>query len=262
MSTQPARPADSAAISRLDRLQAELHALETALLDAQRLATIGTLAAGVAHEINNILTPVLSYAHLAATRHDDPDFFTKALAKIVSGVESACEITETMLAQARGDGDQPVADIRTSVDEALACMARRPSKDGIALHIEIDDATVVAIRPVALRQILLNLILNACTAIRCRPGRRGSIAIRATERDDGQAVLEVADDGPGIAPPLLEHLFEPFVCSPGGHGSGLGLMVTRHLVEAAGGSIEVESTPEHGATFRIVLPTARHVVAA
>ncbi len=239
-----------------------LDALEEHLAQAQRLAIIGTLAAGVAHEINNILTPVLSYAHLARSRSDDEDLRRKAFDKIIAGVESACEVAQAMLNFSSGQDEQASAEVGAALKAALGCLARDPAKDRIEMDTRIAPDTWVSIRPHALQQVFLNLIINASHALRGRPGR---ITVSAEVGPQATTRIEVADNGPGIAPEVIERLFDPFVSTRSSKsadseaeagGSGLGLMVTRHLIESAGGTITADSSADNGARFTITLPTA------
>ena len=153
-----------------------------------------------------------------------------------------------------------------ALEGALGCLGRDPAKDQIEVDKIIPLGTWVAIRPHALQQVFLNLIINASHALRGRPG---TIKVRATALPGGVTRIEVADTGPGITPELIERLFDPFVSTrlvkgergrqgdkvTEAGGSGLGLMVTRHLIESAGGSITVDSTPGEVARFVITLPT-------
>jgi signal transduction histidine kinase len=245
-----------------DTTEARLEEMGRRIEQTQRLVTLGTLAAGVAHEINNILTPVLSYAHLAKSRPEDTEMQEKALRKIVSGVTSACEVAQATLNYSKDDDERSTADVAETIHEAMGCLAREPEKDGITLATRVAPATLVQIRPLSLQQVLLNLILNARAAIK---GRQGTISIEAVELPDEATRITVSDDGPGIPPAILENLFEPFVTTGAGRqaatlvgGAGLGLTVTKHLIERAGGSI-VATSSDQGAMFEIVLPTARPV---
>jgi signal transduction histidine kinase len=252
-------------LDRIEQAQAQLRAVERQIAQAHRLTTLGTLAAGVAHEINNILTPVLSYAHLAQSRRDDEELQAKAFDKIIAGVESACEVAQAMLNYSRDADEKPVADVGAVVQSAIGCLGRDPAKDSIQVDVRIGEGTCVHIRPLALQQVLLNLILNARSALM---GRRGAtIVIEARPGSEGRTSVTVSDNGPGIPEEAIATVFEPFVSSGGPgkasadpalptSGAGLGLMVTRHLVSSAGGTITVSSTPGEGATFVIDLPSA------
>jgi len=260
MSKLSAASAAPEVLARLQQAEVELESLRRELDHSYQLATLGTLTAGIAHEINNILTPVLAYAQLARSNPNDTSLRTKALDRAVAGVESASRIIEAVLGFARNDDDGQHAVVREVIESALACLSRDPVRDGIRLIIEVAPDTTVRIRPLALQQVFLNLILNAIAVLH---GTQGELRISAVEHTDGTTRIRVSDTGPGISEEVRSSLFQPFVTtrkdgkpSPSGHGgSGLGLSVCKRLIENSGGSIILEDTPEGGASFAITLPT-------
>ena len=248
-------------INQVGRIEAQLAALQQELDHAHQLATLGTLTAGIAHEINNILTPVLAYAQLARANPADRALGQKALERAIAGVESASRITEAVLGFAHR-GEQPeCADVGEVLEASLACIGRDPARDGIDLSVRVACGLSVRIRPLALQQVLMNLVINAGNAM---AGQGGRITIEAVQRPEGNATIVVADTGPGIPEELLARLFDPFVSGakrpqvngPRLGGSGLGLAVCRRLIETAGGTIDVASVTGEGATFTIRLPVA------
>ena len=270
---QPPRPEDLAQVDRLlehfNELEQQFEQVRDGLTRSHRLATLGTIATIIAHEYNNILTPVVSYAQLALANPHDHELMHKAIEKALHGAERAARISSSLLGFARDDDEPAVAPLPAVVHETLACLGREPRRDGIELQLELPEISL-AISPLNLQQVLLNLILNARKVMRKRGGR---LTVRAHVLPDGQhARIDVADTGPGIPPELLETLFEPFVThetppQPGEEpdpafdneqhkGTGLGLCICRDLVNKADGSIAVDSTPGEGATFHITLPLA------
>jgi signal transduction histidine kinase len=143
------------------------------------------------------------------------------------------------------------------IDEAIGCLARDPKKDGIEVIVDCPDLRV-AMSPLNLQQVLLNLFLNAKQAMR-RKGGELRVSVRA---EAGLVKITVADTGPGIPEQVMARLFEPFVThrptTDAGErkGTGLGLCICRDLVRAAGGAIEVASDPGRGASFELTLPKA------
>jgi signal transduction histidine kinase len=257
------------ALSRLAKAEADLESLRKELDHNHQLATLGTLTAGIAHEINNILTPVLAYAQMAKSNPGDDQLQAKALDRTITGAQSASRIVEAVLGFARADEDAGPADVSRVIDSSLACLGRAPERDGVTLTVKADPDAQVRIQPLALQQVLLNLILNALAVLE---GARGELRIQVAEQSDGTTQIRVADNGPGIPGSLAENLFEPFVTgrpkpqgsgrrrAPG--GSGLGLAICKRLIEDAGGSITVgpgcfesESAIGPGTTFTILLPT-------
>ena len=186
------------------------------LADAQRLAAIGSIAAVIAHEFNNLLTPMVSYSQFALQSAEGPRpdmaIVRKALAKGFQASTKAGRICHSMLSLARGEPTPfgPVS-VQTLVDETLNVMARDPHKDGIALRVQVTPGLAVHGDPVQLEQVLLNLLINARQAML---GRGGALTVRADTGADagadaghaagdgaglGRAVrVQVADTGPGI----------------------------------------------------------------
>ena len=245
-------------LAHFEQLEAQFQQVRDGLTHSHRLATLGTIASIVAHEYNNILTPVISYAQLALADPDDPALMRKAVEKALSGAERAARISSSLLGFAREGDEQQVALLPKTIAEAVSCLGRDPAKDGITLKVAVPEVTV-AIPPLNLQQVMLNLILNA------RKAMKGGGQLRITGRQDGRLVnVDVADTGPGIPEEILDRLFDPFVTQElhpsddgvDARGTGLGLCICRELIRNAGGRISVTTTPGRGATFHLVLPRA------
>jgi len=239
-----------------ERLRAELRSLRAQLRQGQRLASLGTMLAMVAHEFNNILTPVINYAQLARNNSTLTD---KALTKAVEGGQRAAEICRAILGMARAEAPAEPEEVAvaTLVSETLRVMARDPRRDGIEVVYRGPADLTAKTRKIELQQVLLNLLLNARQAVLEKDGPR-RIEIGADRCTDG-LVLRVCDNGPGIAPGDLKHLFRPYFTTrsetegePGGHG--LGLAVCREIVQSMGGTITAAGGTGCGATFTICLP--------
>jgi signal transduction histidine kinase len=254
-------------VDQLNAAQQQLDALRQQLTDSQRLATIGTIAAVIAHEFNNILTPVVSYSQFAlgSAQSETPDMelIRKALTKSFQGASKAGKICTSMLALARGESTPGVVPVQRLVDEALQVMARDPQKDGIALRVQIQQDLLVNGDPVQLEQVLLNLLINARHAML---GKGGSLTIKAAGLEEHgvptEARLQVIDTGPGIPEKLLPKIFQPFFTTKGtarrgeAKGTGLGLAICREIIEHHRGRIEVQSVMGKGTTFTVYLPIA------
>jgi two-component system sensor kinase FixL len=248
------------ALLRLELFEQQLQGLQQELEHAQRLATIGTLASGVAHEVNNLLTPALAYAQLARAQADDVELLRKAAEKSADGIEAACRILHAILDFSHRPSSQQRADVNAVLDASIECLGRDPGRDGISIQRGVPSGTTVRMEELSLQQVLLNLLLNACKMLRAQRG--GTIIVKATAASPDRVRLTVSDDGPGLDPGIADRVFEPFVtAAPAGDaregGSGLGLAICRRAVEAAGGTISVNSTPNGGATFALDLPAAR-----
>jgi len=243
------------------RVEVQKHqneALKSQLAGLQHLANIGTVSHMIAHEMNNLLTPLKSYATFALDNPDDRTLTEKALQKVAKNCGRAAKIMESMLALVSGE-TQEKQNVRPLdlIEEIFTCLCRDFSKDGITVDMRIpDDMTVYAI-PVQIQQVLMNLILNARDAML---PRGGVLTIRVAETVD-TIVIEVADTGEGINPGDLTNIFETFFTtksdkdSPAEYsGAGIGLAFCKMIIDRHEGCISVESKPGHGSTFKIALP--------
>lgn len=253
---------EDALSKQLALTQKQLDALRDQLTESQRLATIGTIAAVIAHEFNNLLTPIVSYSQYAlqSAESGDPDMelIKKALLKAFQSSSKAGKICTSMLGLARGESAFGEVDVQRLVDEVLMVLARDPQKDGIALRVQVQPGLTVHGDPVQLEQVLLNLMINARQAML---GKGGSLTVKAGKVEGSQELrIQVADTGPGIPEHLLPKIFQPFFTTKGTaskgetRGTGLGLAICKEIVEHHRGRIEVESALGRGTTFNIFLP--------
>jgi signal transduction histidine kinase len=258
----PAAISEDDLSARLATVQQQLDVLREQLVESQRLATIGTIAAVIAHEFNNLLTPIVSYSQFAlqSAESDTPDMelIKKALGKSFQSSSKAGKICSSMLSLARGEATFGQVSIQRAIDEVLLVLARDPQKDGIALRVQVQPELYVQGDPVQLEQVLLNLMINARQAML---GKGGSLTVKAGRTDDSQEIkIQVIDTGPGIPEKLLPKIFQPFFTTKGtvkkgeSKGTGLGLAICKEIVEHHKGRIDVESTVGRGTTFSIHLP--------
>jgi signal transduction histidine kinase len=240
--------------------QEQLEYLRIQLTESQRLATIGTIAAVIAHEFNNLLTPVVSYSQFAlqSIDSDKPDLplIKKALSKSFQGSSKAGKICASMLALARGESSFEDVAVQKLVDEVMLVLARDPQKDGIALRVQIQPGLLVHGDPIQLEQVMLNLLINARQAML---GHGGALTIKAAD-EGGSIKIQVIDTGPGIPERLLSKIFQPFFTTKDAsrkgeaRGTGLGLAICKEILEHHNGRIEVASELGKGTTFTITLP--------
>ena len=240
---------------QLDRLRRQVRQLRNQLRRAHGLATLGTLTAMVAHEFNNILTPVINGALLAK---GDPGRLTKALARVADGGQRAASICQALLGLSReAPPDPEPTPLRELVEQTVSAMARDPRRDHIELVLNVPADLTASARKAELQQVLLNLLLNARQSVLRRPAPR-RIEVRA-ERSGDQVALRVLDNGVGVPRKNRARIFQPFFTTGAdprgrGGGSGLGLAFCRHTVRSMGGRISFESAEGAGATFTVVLP--------
>jgi signal transduction histidine kinase len=235
----------------------ELRAADLRLAHGAKLAALGTLAASLAHEINNPAAFVrsnLNYLENLAARGDDDPELEEVLEQTEEGVERLRGIVaELRHMSARGDSDFGEVALSEVVESALPTL-RFEAREDVALEARLAPLPAVRGDRNLLGQVVANLVLNAIHAVR-GSGRPGAVRI-ATFADDHRAVLEISDDGPGVPPELVERIFEPFFTTkPAGVGTGLGLAMTRQLVERHGGRLSLLPS-ERGARFQVELPLA------
>ena len=226
--------------------------LQRQLRHADRLATIGQLAAGVAHELNEPLGGILGFAQLARKSPGLPAQADQDLEKIVNASLHAREIVRKLLIFARQmPAVKAKADLNRVVTEGLYLVEARCATEGIRLVRDLDAAlSEVVADPGQLQQVLMNLVVNGIQAM---PGG-GLLTIRTRNRPGG-VVLSVEDTGAGIDEETLKEIFDPFfTMKEVGQGTGLGLSVVHGIVTSHGGTIRVESEPGHGSRFDVDLP--------
>ena len=246
--------------------EAERKEMESRLAFADRMASVGTLAAGVAHELNNPLMYVLS--NLRLTREDleaaDPTEWTERakqqLDEAIQGALRMQNIVRDLKTFSRPDDEEPNnADLRQVLESAIN-MCWNEVRHRATLERDEGETPPVAAAESRLVQVFVNLLINAAQAMPERPAVDNRITVRTGTAKDGSAVVEVIDNGTGIEPDRLGRIFDPFFTTKGlAEGTGLGLSICRNIVEDAGGTIEVRSEPGVGTTFTVRLPPSDRV---
>lgn len=231
----------------------ELKGLQLRTIRTERLASLGQLAAGVAHELNTPLANILLIAESLERRAPNPWVANRA-GSIVRQVESAARIVAGLLDFGR---EHPPAtreeNLTRLVEEAVEFVrGKQKSVDVEVTVLPEGDAVVANVNRVQIVQVFVNLLNNAYDAME----GRGRLTVR-TRSTEGFAEIDIHDSGPGIAPEVLPHLFEPFFTTKvDGKGTGLGLSICHGIVASHGGRITVRSAPGEGATFTVRLPRA------
>jgi two-component system NtrC family sensor kinase len=235
----------------------EQRLLEAQLIQNDKMASIGQLVSGVAHELNNPLTSIAGLTELLLERQLHPDFPREHLRVIHDQAERAGRIVRNLLTFARkGVPEKAPVDLNDVAARTSLLIVYELQLHGIDLEQALCPEPVVVLGDrYELQQVLLNLITNAVQAVSgLPPGRPRSITV-ATARLDGEAVLRVRDSGPGVPPQHASYLFTPFFTTKApGQGTGLGLSLSYGLVKSHGGVLSHHPPPEGGAEFRIVLP--------
>ncbi|HNP74141.1 MAG TPA: HAMP domain-containing sensor histidine kinase, partial [Kouleothrix sp.] len=230
---------------------------ERAMLIDQRLRATDTLlvqavlAAGTAHDLGNLFTSVLANAQLLL--QDVPEALRRDVSTIVRAAEDGRHLLQrlqTGLVQPESSAAL-LADLPSVIEEAIRLT--RPiwqNKRGVTLVTQLREVAPARIRAPDLREVLINLIINASSML----NTTGQITIACAPRER-EVLISVTDTGPGIAPEQQKLIFQPMATTRA-HGSGLGLSISRALLEFYGGALTVESAPGQGATFSVILPAA------
>lgn len=229
------------------------------LVHSERLAAVGTLASGLAHEFNNLHAAMLGQVELGLADHNLPHRLRQRLEVVAATIERASGLTRNLLSLGRRRSDgRPAQDVRTVVEDTMRILRGQLLADGVELELVLAATPAAAIDRAQIGQVVMNLVINAWHALAGRPARR----IRVTTGGEGDAAMvRVEDTGCGIAPEHLGRLFIPFFTTKGARagegppgGTGLGLSVSHAIVRDHGGELTVASQPGVGTTFSMRLP--------
>jgi signal transduction histidine kinase len=258
--------ADAAIDERVEALRRQVVAL-------QRISSLGVLASGVFHELNNALTPILNYAKLGL-RNPDPAYRERAFNRILEAGQRATTITGGMLGLSRPGRDpnhREAIDLNRLVEDVVMLVGKDLNRHKVRLEVQLMHRPFAKVNAAQIQQVVINLLINARQAM----PDGGVVRLKLAFDPSGRMVeLSVTDHGEGIAPENLRRIFEPFFTtktgpdSSGVGGAGLGLAVCRDIVEAHHGRLRAESRQGRGSTFTLLLPacpppeTPAHVGAA
>ncbi|WP_319526549.1 ATP-binding protein [uncultured Desulfosarcina sp.] len=256
-------------IGSLKTTNLELQKAQNDVIRAEKLATVGRLTSGIAHEIGNPIGIVLGYLDLMKqtdlTRDEQNDFIRrseKEIARIHHIIRQLLDMTRT------SSDESKTITVRPLLEELVSVFSYQPSANGIVFESQFNaDEDHVVADPERLRQVFLNILLNAVDAINSEPPSEPRIKLishcsideNGSYGKDGKKVIEIQiqDNGPGIEPSDLNHIFDPFFTTKQpGQGTGLGLSVSFMIIEKLGGTMSVSSGKEEGTLFRVRLPLA------
>jgi signal transduction histidine kinase len=245
------------------RLVDDLRRSREQILRADRLGTLGTLAAGLAHEINNPLVSIHTFLSMAAEKReqDDPEFWGSYHALACHEVDRIRHLVESMRRLGRGTGANATTEafeLGELAQEVVTLLQREASRARVAIQLdrEAEVPKIVGVKD-HIQQVFINLVLNA---IHASP-EHGSVRMRVfPDRGQEAVCVEVIDGGPGIPEEDLERIFDPFFTTKDpDQGTGLGLMICHQIVSDHGGAIEVRSQEGEGATFCVRFPAGSDV---
>ncbi len=245
-----------------ERVERQEQESSAQLLQSEKQAILGRLAAGVAHEVNNPLTSVLTFSHLLLERQDLPEDAMRDLRVIAESTERVRQIVRGLLDYSRRDELHPApTDLNELIESTITFLGHQVKGKERKLQFEPNNnLPLVTVDRNQIQSVLMNLLLNAADAI-TGPGTitvSTEISVSTGHVGSSGVDISVTDTGKGIAPEHLEKLFDPFFTTKeAGKGTGLGLAVSKNIVDRHGGTIRVSSTPGTGSTFSVWLPFDR-----
>jgi signal transduction histidine kinase len=246
-----------------DRMRTSLQRTQRELLDAERLATIGRMASSISHDLRHSLAAVVANAEFLCESNLTPSQREDLYAEIRIAVDQMTELIESLLefSRTRESLRPTYGDVRSAMERAVQGVKAHPEFQRIRIRISCEGSTEGWFDFKKLERALLNLLLNACEAV---PSDSGKIDI-ALRRDGENLEVSIADNGPGIAEPVRDRLFEPFVSHGKENGTGMGLTVVQKILQDHGGDVTVSQTSAKGTTFRLNIPlnhSAENIMAA
>lgn len=250
MTVDPLKPSD------------ESHRLQDRLLHVSRLAAVGEMAAGIAHELNQPLAAVANYAQacerLLGLPHPDLEEIRDALRQITAQAVRAGDIINRLrgLTRAREARGEPT-DVNSLIRELTDLIESDARHHQARCRVEFADSLPPLVLDRAqVQQVVLALVRNALEALAVVPAGSREVVVRTARAQDGDIMIAVCDNGPGIAPEIAQRLFDPF-CTTKATGTGLGLASSRTIARAHGGTLEHRPNRPSGACFELHLPSQR-----
>ncbi len=248
---------DLRAIRKVEEKLQQTHQM---LLQSEKMAGLGRLAAGVAHEINNPMSGIMLYAGLVKEKLEDDDRLNEDMNVIIHEAERCKQIVTDLLEFSHQTSyEQTGVDIGVQTNKALGILEKQPLFHNIEIEFEIEpDLSRIFGNPIRLNQVLINLLVNAAQAME----GSGKLVIQAHHRSGGGIVeICITDNGPGIPNKLLTQIFDPFFSTKADRGgTGLGLSVSYAIVREHKGSIRVKSEPGQGTTFTLRFPALKQEI--
>lgn len=218
----------------------------------EKMAELGRISAGVAHELNAPLSVIISAAQMIMRENDVSEFVQEMVTRISSEAQRLSQMTRGLLSFSRQDDRLSEVDVNLTISFVLDFLDFEAAKRGVVITRRLDfQAPVLLIDGNKLKQVLINLVMNALQAME---EHGGELLVQSVSACLDQIDIIISDTGPGITEENLPKIFQPFFTTKSpGEGTGLGLFITRSLVESLGGRIRVDSTVGKGAVFTVTL---------
>jgi len=238
------------------KAEQELRQIRDRLEQAEKLSAMNELVAGIIHEMKNPLDVAIGYCSLMEEEVTTP--VKERVRKVKTAVAQALKVAKNFLNFARSAGERVPTDVNSLISQTTELLTYDFRSRRVKLVCELDHLPLTWVDPGSIQQVLLNLLKNAHQAAGDKAGG-GRISIRSSHNSERSTIrIEISDDGPGIPAEAQSRIFEPFFTTkPSGSGTGLGLAVSKRIIEAHWGKLTFESTPGQGATFIIELPVQK-----
>lgn len=221
----------------------------------EKMAELGRMAAGVVHELNTPLSVIVSATQMILREEELPEFVREMVERVNEEAHRLAELTKGVLSFARRESaGRAEADANQVIGEVMTFLRFEAGKRSIGIVEDLDHRLpFIAADANRVKQVIINLVMNALQAM----GEGGTLLLRTVQESETAVTVQVADTGPGIPPETLERIFTPFFTTKEpGEGTGLGLFITRKLMESIGGTIAVKSVVGEGTTFTLTFPIA------
>ena len=235
-----------------DRMRTSLQTTQRELLDAERLATIGRMASSISHDLRHSLAAVMANAEFLCESNLSSGQREDLYAEIRVAVKQMTDLIESLLefSRTRESLHPSHGDVREAVESAIKALKAHPEFQRVRIRVSWDGVTEGWFDFKKLERALLNLLLNACEVV---PAEGGQVDV-GLQRNGQNLEIRISDNGPGIAEPVRDNLFEPFVSYGKENGTGMGLTVVQKILQDHGGDVTVERTSPEGTTFRVSVP--------
>jgi signal transduction histidine kinase len=238
--------------SAFDRMRASLLKTQQALLESEQLATIGRMASSISHDLRHALAAVVANSEFLCDGRLTSTQREELYQEVRTGVNQMTDLIDSLLefARTRESLSPTYANVVETVQRAMQAVRLHPRHQGTLIEVHSSGKSLAWFDPRKLERALYNLLLNACEAA---PSSEGRVLV-TIERTGYAVAIAVSDNGPGIAEPIRDKLFHPFVSFGKENGTGLGLTVVQKIVQDHGGQVLLERTSDERTVFRITLP--------